>query len=182
MRLILLDRDGVLNEDRPDYVKSPDELVMIPGSAAAIARLNAAGIYVAICTNQACIGKGIVSPDMLTRIHDKLRDELARADARIDLLLFAPDPPWAVTDRRKPGPGMLREALAQFRADPAETPFVGDSPGDLEAAKAAGCRRVLVRTGKGRETQAKGLRPDLLPVAVHADLAEAVDHLLGNAP
>jgi D-glycero-D-manno-heptose 1,7-bisphosphate phosphatase len=178
--LVLLDRDGVLNEDRPDHVLNPGQLVMIPGAAAAVARLNAAGHLVAICTNQSCVGRGMIAPAMLDRIHDRLRDELARAGGRVDLLLACTDPPWAAGPRRKPAPGMLREALSHFRVPASETPFIGDSPGDLEAAHAAGCRRILVRTGKGATTQASGIATELLPVAVRVDLAEAVDALLGE--
>lgn len=178
MKLALLDRDGVLNEDRPDFVKHPGELAMIPGSAAAVARLNAAGIRVAICTNQSCIGRGIVSVEMMERIHLSLRDHLAAAGARVDAIFVAPDPPWAATDRRKPGPGMLREAMAQFRIAPHDAVMVGDTAGDMQAALAAGVRRILVRSGKGADTQAKGLPHAVLPVAVHADLAAAVAALL----
>jgi len=178
--LVLLDRDGVLNEDRPDHVLNPGQLVMLPGSAEAVARLKAAGHLVAICTNQSCVGRGMIAPDMLDRIHDRLRDELARVGARVDLLLACTDPPWDAGPRRKPAPGMLREALGHFRVPASQTPFIGDSLGDLEAAHAAGCRRILVRTGKGAATQAKGLAADLLPVAVRADLAEAVDALLAE--
>ena len=178
--LVLLDRDGVLNEDRPDHVLNPGQLVMIPGAAAAVARLKAAGHLVAICTNQSCVGRGMIAPAMLDRIHDRLRDELARAGGQVDLLLACTDPPWAAGPRRKPAPGMLREALSHFRVPASETPFIGDSLGDLQAAQAAGCRRILVRTGKGAATQASGIAADLLPVAVRVDLAEAVDALLGE--
>jgi D-glycero-D-manno-heptose 1,7-bisphosphate phosphatase len=178
MALVLMDRDGVLNVDRPDSVKTPDELKMIPRAAEAVARLNAAGIKVAVATNQSVVGRGIIDAAMLERIHGKLYDELARAGARLDALLVAPDTPDAASDRRKPGPGMLREALTRFRASPAETPMIGDTLSDLKAAAAAGCRRVLVRTGKGALTQAAGLPPELLPVAVHEDLWSAVEVLL----
>jgi D-glycero-D-manno-heptose 1,7-bisphosphate phosphatase len=181
--LVLLDRDGVLNEDRPDSVLDPGQLAMIPGAAEAVARLNAAGHLVAVCTNQSCVGRGRTPAAMLDRIHDRLRDELARAGARLDLLLVCTDPPWAAGPRRKPSPGMLREAMTRFRAPASDTVFIGDALSDLEAAAAAGCRRVLVRTGKGAATQAKGIPAALLPVAVRQDLAEAVDALLaeGNA-
>ena len=178
MKLALLDRDGVLNEDRPDFVKHPGELVMLPGSAAAVARLNVAGIRVAVCTNQSCIGRGIVGADMMERIHQTLRDRLAEAGARVDAIFVAPDPPWAATERRKPGPGMLREAMAQFRIAPHDAVMVGDTTGDMQAALAAGVRRILVRTGKGAATQAQGLPAGILPVAVHDDLAAAVAALL----
>jgi len=177
--LALLDRDGVLNEDLPDFVKTPDELRMIPGAAEAVARLNRAGWRVAVCTNQSCIGRGIVQPDMLERIHDRLRDNLARAGARIDRIYFAPDPPWAATERRKPRPGMLRQAMGELNHPPAEAVMIGDSVGDMEAAATAGCRRILVRTGKGRATQAAGLPDHVLPLEVYESLAAAVDALLG---
>jgi D-glycero-D-manno-heptose 1,7-bisphosphate phosphatase len=178
MTLVLLDRDGVLVEERENFVKHPGELVLIPGAAEALARLNRAGHTVAVCTNQSCVGRGIISAAMLDRIHEHLRDRLAEAGARIDALYACPDAPWAATERRKPRPGMLREALQRFRADPAATPMVGDTLGDMQAALAAGCRRVLVRTGHGAKTQAAGLPPELAPVAVHADFAAFVEIFL----
>lgn len=178
--LILLDRDGVLNEDRADYVKSPAEFVPIAGIGPAIASFNARGWPVVLCTNQACIGKGIIDEAMLGRIHDHLRDHIAASGARIDHILFAPDPPWAQTDRRKPGPGMPREAMAMFRHAPADTVFIGDTDTDMQAAKAAGCRRILVRSGKGAAALAKGLSDSALPVAVFDNLAEAAERLLAE--
>lgn len=180
--LVLLDRDGVLNVDRPDFVKSPEELQMLPGAAAAVARLNAAGHRVAVCTNQSCIGRGIIDEERLAQIHARLHAELARAGARLDALFHAPDPPWAASDRRKPGPGMLREAMARLRRGGEPVLFIGDSLSDLQAAHAAGAARVLVRCGKGAEVQARGIPPDLLPVRVFDDLAQAVDVLLAERP
>jgi len=171
MRLILLDRDGVLNLDRADSVKSPAELVMLPGAAAAVARLNQAGRLVVVCSNQSVVGRGIIDEAMLAHIHDKLRDELARAGARLDALLHCPDHPQQPGPRRKPAPGMLREAMTRFRVAAAESVMIGDSLVDLQAAAAAGCARVLLRSGKGRATQAAGLPRELLPVAIHEDLA-----------
>lgn len=183
--LILLDRDGVLNEEGPDgYVKTPDELKLLPGIGTPIARLNARGWPVAVCTNQSCIGRGMIDEARLHLIHDHLRSRLSMQDgsnAKLDAIFFAPDPPWAATDRRKPGPGMLREAMARFRHPPEETVFIGDSITDLQAAKTAGCRRILVRTGKGRAELAKGLPPDVLPVTVVENLSEAVDRLTAAA-
>ena len=180
MRLVLLDRDGVLNVDRPDSVRNPGELVMIPGSAAAVARLNGAGIRVAVVSNQSVVGRGVIGPDMLEQIHDRLRAELARERARIDAWFVCTEAPGGASDRRKPGPGMLREALAHFRLSPSDAVMIGDAATDLEAAVAAGCRRILVRTGKGAATQAGGLAPRLLPVAVHENLAAAVEALLAR--
>jgi D-glycero-D-manno-heptose 1,7-bisphosphate phosphatase len=177
--LVLLDRDGVLNENRQDFVKSPSELIMLDGAAAAVRRLNEAGHRVVLCTNQSCVGRGIIDLAMLERIHGKLRDELARAGAGLDHILVAPDSPAAATDRRKPGPGMLREAMQRYSSPAADTVMIGDSLHDLQAAAAVGCRRILVRTGHGAATQAAGIPAAVLPVAVHADLAAAVAALLG---
>jgi len=179
-RLALLDRDGVINVDRSDSVKSLDELVLIPGSAAAIARLTAADIKVAVVTNQSVVGRGVIPMRQLEAIHQRLVEMLGREGARLDALFVCTDPPGAPSQRRKPQPGMLIEALQRFRAQPAQTPMIGDDLRDLEAAHAAGCQRVLVRTGKGAATQAAGIPTALLPVAVHADLASAVDALLGQ--
>jgi D-glycero-D-manno-heptose 1,7-bisphosphate phosphatase len=178
MKLVMLDRDGVLNEDRVDYVKHPGELIMIEGAAEACARLNGAGTKVALVSNQSAVGRGIISCDMLERINAKLREELARAGARIDLLLTCPDPPWAAGDRRKPAPGMLREALTHFRVAPHEAVMIGDQANDLRAARAAGVAPILVRTGKGAETQALGVPQDILPVSIYDSLSGAVDALL----
>lgn len=177
--LILLDRDGVLNEDRADHVKNPDELVMIPRAAKAVARLNAAGHKVALVTNQSGLGRGLYSEEMLTRIHEKLEGALRAAGGHLDATFICPDPPWAASDRRKPGPGMLREAMSQFRARVGETVMIGDALRDLEAAAKVGARRILVRTGKGAATQGAGLPAEVLPVMVCADLWDAVDKLLG---
>jgi len=177
-RLVLLDRDGVINQDRSDSVKSPDELVLLPGAAAAIARLNEAGVRVAVVTNQSVVGRNVISMAMLDRVHDELRTRLAREGARLDAVLVCTDPTDRPSPRRKPEPGMLLEALRLFRVSAEETPMIGDDLRDLQAAKAAGCRRVLVRTGKGAAVQAAGIPVDLLPVAVRSDLAAAVDSYL----
>jgi D-glycero-D-manno-heptose 1,7-bisphosphate phosphatase len=182
MRLVLIDRDGVLNQDRSDYVKSPDELVMIPGAAAAVARLNRVNVRVAVCTNQSAVGRGIIAPEMLALIHAWINEALAREGARLDAIFVCPDPPGLPSRCRKPAPGMLIEALARFGASAPDTPFIGDQLRDLEAAAAIGCPRHLVRTGHGAATQARGLAPGVLPVRVHEDLAAAVAALLDAAP
>lgn len=180
IRLVLLDRDGVLNEDRPDSVKTPAELVMIDGAAAAVARLNASGIKVALVTNQAVVGRGVIDQDMLARIHEKLFDALAPERARLDSVHVATDIPGTPSLRRKPAPGMLREAMEKWRATPPETMMIGDDLKDLEAAHAAGVKPVLVRTGKGAKVQAGGIPPHLGPIPVYDSLAHAVDQLLSR--
>ena len=178
MRLVLLDRDGVLNADREDSVKTPGELVMLPGAGEAVARLNNAGRLVALISNQSVVGRGIIDMAMLARIQEKLTDELGRAGAKLDAVFYCTDAPHAAGPRRKPAPGMLFEAMRQFRIAAEDTVMIGDQLSDLEAASAAGCRRILLRTGKGAATQAEGLPRHVLPVAVCEDLSAAVDRVL----
>lgn len=176
-RLILLDRDGVLNEDRTDYVKSPAELVMVPGAAEAVALMNRAGAKICLVTNQSAVGRGIVSQDMIERIHAQLSENLRRVGGHIDLIRTCFDAPWAATERRKPGPGMIKEALAHFRFSAADAFLIGDQLSDLQAAQAAGVARALVRSGKGVETQSKGLPHGLLPVSIYDTLMDAAQSL-----
>jgi D-glycero-D-manno-heptose 1,7-bisphosphate phosphatase len=181
MKLVMLDRDGVLTEERDGSVKHPGELKLIEGAAGAVAQLNAAGIKTALVSNQSVVGRGIISAEMLERIHAKLRTELAdAAGARLDLLLTCTDTPDSRSERRKPAPGMLREALAHFRVAPHEAVMIGDQVTDLRAALAAGVEPVLVRTGKGAELLAKGLAQDILRVRVYASLTSAVEALLSG--
>ena len=178
----MLDRDGVLNEDRSDYVKSPGELVMLPGSAAAVARLNHAGILVALCTNQSVVGRGQISEAALDAIHERLRERLAAAGARLDALFCCTDPPGRPSTHRKPAPGMLQDALRRFGVAPGDAVMIGDALRDLEAAATLGVGRILVRTGHGARTQADGIPAHILPVAVQENLAAAVAALLGDKP
>jgi D-glycero-D-manno-heptose 1,7-bisphosphate phosphatase len=180
MRLVLLDRDGVLNEDRADFVKGPHELVMIAGAAGAVARLNRAGVKVALCTNQSAVGRGIITLETLERTHTHLRTMLARDGGHLDAIYFCPHGPGENCPCRKPAPGMLRDALRRFGISPSDAAMVGDSLRDLQAAKVVGCARHLVRSGKGTRTQADGVPHDVLPVAVHDDLAAAVTAILGE--
>ncbi len=180
MRLVLLDRDGVLNEDRPDSVRRPGDLVLIPGAAAAVARLNGAGWRVVVVTNQAVVGRGLMTADTLDRVHRTLTDALAKAGAHLDAIVTCTDPPGRPSARRKPAPGMLLEALDRFDAGPETTPMIGDGLSDMEAATAAGCARLLVRTGKGAATERAGLPAALRPITVFDDLAAAVEHLLAR--
>ena len=176
--LVLLDRDGVLNTERPGYVTSPQDLELVPGAALALARLNRAGVDTALITNQSAIGRKIIDCDQLESIHAMLAALLSECGAHLDSILVCTDPPWAATARRKPNPGMVWQALTRFGALPADAVLIGDDLRDLEAAARAGCRRILVRTGKGREIEAAGLPRHVLPVLIRDDLAAAVNHLL----
>jgi D-glycero-D-manno-heptose 1,7-bisphosphate phosphatase len=179
MRLVLADRDGVLNEDRPLGVRSPGEIALIPGAAKGLRRLNLAGIPVALVTNQSAVGRGLMSPAELEAIQDRLEAALNAAGAYLDLILVARDAPERASPRRKPAPGMLLEALAWFAVSPEDAVMIGDDLRDLEAAAAAGCRRILVRTGKGAELAAAGIPEHLQPVELCDSFAAAVDTLLG---
>jgi D-glycero-D-manno-heptose 1,7-bisphosphate phosphatase len=178
MRLVLADRDGVLNEDRPEGVQRPQDLQLIPGAAAAVRRLNAAGIPVALVTNQSALGRGLIGWNELEAIQARLEAELAAEGARLDLVLVAPDAPERAGPGRKPAPGMLLEAMERFRVAPADAVVIGDDLRDLEAAAAAGCRRILVETGKGARIAETGIPERLQPVQVCDSFARAVDLLL----
>jgi D-glycero-D-manno-heptose 1,7-bisphosphate phosphatase len=178
MALFLLDRDGVVVVNRPDNVKTPADLELIEGAGAAIARLNRAGFKVAICTNQPEVARGVLTRAELDAVHGALVDRLAAEGATVDQVLCCTSE--AKCPRRKPAAGMLAEALARYGAAAAETPFVGDQADDLRAAFHAGCKRVLVRTGLGHKTLARGIPRYVAPVAVHDDLVAAVDAQLAG--
>jgi D-glycero-D-manno-heptose 1,7-bisphosphate phosphatase len=178
--LVLLDRDGVLNEDRQDFVKTPAELVMIPGAASAVARLNAAGHTIAVVSNQSGVGRGVMTDHDLEAVNSTLKRMIEADGGRLDAIFTCSDPPWAATERRKPGPGMLQDALKKFHAAPVEAVMIGDAARDLEAAAVLGIRRILVRTGKGRNVESN-LPSALQPVTVYDDLAAAAEALIVEA-
>ena len=177
---VLLDRDGVINVDGPVGVLKLEEFVFLPRSIDAIVRLTQAGYRIAVCTNQSAIGKGWMSEDTLSVIHRFMRGEVEKQGGKIEKIYYAPDHPDVPSTRRKPAPGMLLEALTHFGADPARTPMVGDMMRDLEAAIAAGCPRILTRTGKGAALEASGIPEAIAPVTVCDDLYDAVTHILAN--
>lgn len=166
-RLLLLDRDGVLNEDRPDSVRHRDALVLIPEAIAALAAYSRTGRAVALVSNQGILGRGHVSPPEFCAIQTKLITAVSAAGGRLTSVHIAPDARDGLSDRRKPGPGMLTEAMRQHRALPAETLFIGDAVTDAEAAAAAGVAFRLVLTGKGRASATA--RPDLPAYPTLAD-------------
>lgn len=176
MKVVILDRDGVINEDSDAYIKSPQELVPIPGSLEAIARLNRADYQVIVTTNQSGIARGYYDLDTLDRIHARLGRLLAEAGGHIDAILYCPHGPEDGCRCRKPAPGLLEEAAARLGSTLAGVPAIGDARRDVEAARAAGAAPMLVRTGKGEQTLAEPA--GLEDVPVYRDLAEAVDALL----
>ena len=178
MKLVILDRDGVINFDSDQYIKSVDEWKPIPGSLQAIARLNHAGYRVVVATNQSGIGRGLFEMDTLNAIHEKMHKATALVGGRIDAVFFCPHTNTDNCECRKPKPGMLRQIAGRFNVDLTGVPAVGDSLRDLQAAAAVGARPLLVRTGKGVKTAAL---PDLPPgTLVFADLAAAVQHILAK--
>ncbi len=178
--LVLLDRDGVINRDAKVGILRVEDFHILPRVPEAIAALTKAGFRIAICTNQSAIGRGQLREETLGAMHALLQREVQKHGGHIDLFLHAPDTPERPTLRRKPGPGMLLEAMQQFAAVPAQTPMVGDMLRDLEAAQAAGCPRILVRSGKGAHTVEQGIPPALAPVTVVDDLFAAVEHILSH--
>ena len=180
MKLIILDRDGVINEDSDDYIKSPDEWIPIPGSLDAIARLNHAGYAVAIASNQSGIARGYFNVQALAAMSVKMNEMLSLHGGRIDAMVFCPHGPNEHCDCRKPKPGMLIEIGNRFKTSLGSVPFVGDNINDLLAARAAGVKPVLVRTGKGEQTVAMLPDYDFNDVPVYDDLQAVVDVLLAE--
>ena len=175
MKLIILDRDGVINHDSAQFIKSPEEWKPIPGSLEAIARLNQWGYRVVVATNQSGVGRGLFEMDTLNAIHEKMVKACANVGARIDAIFFCPHPADSTCECRKPKPGLLREIAARYNTDLTGVPTVGDSLRDLQAGVAVGCKPYLVLTGKGSKTQQEeGLPPD---TTVFADLAAVAAHL-----
>lgn len=149
MKLIILDRDGVINFDSEAYIKNPEEWLPIPGSLEAIAKLVNAGFTISIATNQSGIGRGYYTHDTLNAIHEKMHRLVNAAGGKIDSVFYCPHTPDDACQCRKPKPGLLQQIAAHYNIDLTNVPFVGDSYRDLEAGITAGCQPVLVKTGNG---------------------------------
>jgi len=175
MSLIILDRDGVINHDSDDFIKSPAEWEPIDGSLEAIARLNHAGYRVVVITNQSGIAQGLLDVDTLTRIHSKMRRMLAQVGGKIESIIFCPHEPEEDCECRKPKGGAYSELATRLRLNLTGVPAVGDSLQDIHAAQAAGATPILVKTGKGEQTLQDGI-PD--GVMVYDDLSGVVASLL----
>ena len=177
MKLIVLDRDGVINFDSDRFIKTPEEWRPVPGSLEAITALNQRGYRVVVATNQSGIGRGLLDMAAFNAINDKMTRSLAQVGGRIDAVFYCPHAADAHCDCRKPKAGMLREIGRRFNSDLKDVPAVGDALRDLQAAQEVGARPVLVTTGKGRLTLKEGdLPPDTL---VFDDLAAFARHLTG---
>lgn len=178
MRLVILDRDGVINYDSPHYIKSPEECIFIPKSLEAIAALNRAGYTVTVATNQSGIGRGLYSEVTLQRIHQKIRDALDVYGGQVDKIFYCPHNPSDQCDCRKPKPGLFQAIAAWYGCSLEGIPSIGDSVRDIEVAKNAGCLPILVLTGNGEETLKE--HPELFKeIKIFQDLfavAEALIH------
>jgi D-glycero-D-manno-heptose 1,7-bisphosphate phosphatase len=181
MKLIILDRDGTINEDRDDYVKSPDEWVPIPGALEAIARLNHAGWHTVVATNQSGLGRGTFDMATLNAMHIKMNQMLAKQGGRIDAVFFCPHAPEDGCNCRKPLPGLFEQIGARFGVSLRDVPVVGDTLRDLQAGAAVGCRPHLVRTGKCAlmdAEQVDELCAQVPGTHVHANLTAFADYLI----
>ncbi|HWA12513.1 MAG TPA: D-glycero-beta-D-manno-heptose 1,7-bisphosphate 7-phosphatase [Burkholderiales bacterium] len=176
MKLVILDRDGVINQDSDQFIKSPEEWKPVPGSLEAIAKLNHSGYRVVVASNQSGIGRGLFDMAALNAINDKMYRALGQLGGRIDALFYCPHAAEADCECRKPRAGMFLDIAQRFNVSLAGVPSVGDSLRDLQAAATAGAQPMLVLTGKGRKTRAAGGLPE--GTLVFADLAEAVRHIV----
>jgi D-glycero-D-manno-heptose 1,7-bisphosphate phosphatase len=171
MKLVILDRDGVINHDSHDFIKSPEEWRPIPGSLEAIAKLNHAGYQVVLATNQSGVGRGLFEVFTLNAIHDRMHRALAQIGGRIDAIFFCPHAQDANCACRKPKAGLLEEIAHRFNVDLKGVPAIGDSLRDLQAAHTVGAEPILVLTGKGQQTREAGGFP--AETQIYPDLAAA---------
>ena len=180
MKMIILDRDGVINHDSPAFIKSPAEWIPIPGSLEAIARLNQANYRVVVASNQSGIARELFDMSTLNAIHHKMHTRAQQVGASIDAIFFCPHAAIDNCDCRKPKAGMFEEIAKRFKVSMKGVPTVGDSLRDLQAGFISGCTPYLVLTGKGEKTrQTGGLPPG---TTTHPDLASMVDALLKVNP
>ncbi|KAA6187480.1 D-glycero-beta-D-manno-heptose 1,7-bisphosphate 7-phosphatase [Thiohalocapsa marina] len=179
--MVILDRDGVINQDSDAFIKSPEEWLPIPGSLEAIATLGNAGFTVAVATNQSGIARGLFDIDTLGAIHQQMMRRLADLGGHVDAIAFCPHGPGDGCRCRKPAPGLLLELGRRLGRPLAGVPVVGDSLRDLEAAVGVGASPILVRTGKGRRTE-QTLPETLAGIPIADDLQAAVDLILRTYP
>jgi D-glycero-D-manno-heptose 1,7-bisphosphate phosphatase len=177
-KLIILDRDGVINYDSDQFIKSPEEWRPIPGSLEAIARLNHAGFRVVVATNQSGLGRGLFDTAAMIAVNEKLHKALAHVGGRIDAVFYCPHPADSDCSCRKPKPGLLIEIGRRFGVELTGVPCIGDSLRDLQAAQAVGAQPILVLSGKGEKTLREGSFPD--NTVIFPDLAFAAAALLAG--
>ena len=183
MKLIILGRDGILNEYRDDHVKAPAEWVPVPGALEAVSRLNHAGWHAVVATNQAGIGRGMIDMASVNLIHAHMNKLMQAQGARLDAVFFCPHTPEEQCECRKPLPGMMVEIGERYGIDLAQVPVAADTLRDLQAAHAAGCEPHLVRTGRAAQLDEAAVEQwcrQVPGVRVHADLAAMAEHLIAR--
>lgn len=174
-RAVFLDRDGVLNVNRPDYIKSPEEYESIPGAAEAVARLKQAGWMLIVVSNQSGLGRGLFDQKALEAVMAKMRAALQAEGGDVDAIYYCPHVPSAGCNCRKPKPGLLLRAAREHSLDLARSYLIGDRAGDIECGRAAGVPAILVQTGLPEDRgDLASVRPDYLA----ADLGDAVAWIL----
>lgn len=181
VKLVILGRDGILNDFRDDHVKAPEEWTPIPGALEAVARLNHAGWHAVVATNQSGIGRGMIDMASVNAVHAQMLRQLVAVGGRIDAVFFCPHTPEDGCDCRKPLPGLMRDIAKRYGIDPKHVPMVADTLRDLQAAQAAGCEPHLVLSGRAATldaAQIKHLVEQVPHTQVHVDLAAFADHLL----
>ena len=180
-KLIILGRDGILNDFREDHIKAPEEWVAVPGALEAVSRLNHAGWHVVVATNQSGIGRGMIDMAAVNAVHAHMLRSLQSFGGRIDAVFFCPHTPEDNCDCRKPLPGLMLDIGRRYGVDLAEVPMVCDTLRDLQAAQAAGCEPHLVKSGRAASldaTQVAALLEQVPGTVVHRDLGELATHLL----
>lgn len=178
MKLIILDRDGVINEDSDVFIKSPEEWIPIPGSLEAIAQLNKAGFTVAVASNQSGLARGLFNQATLEVMHEKFKKLLAEKGGEVATIKYCPHAPDDGCDCRKPKPGLLHQIAKELNADLKMVPVIGDSLRDLQAAEAVSAQPVLVLTGKGEAAFAAGSLSE--GTQIYPDLAAAATFFAGE--
>jgi D-glycero-D-manno-heptose 1,7-bisphosphate phosphatase len=178
MQLVILDRDGVINYDSDDYIKSPVEWKAIPNSLEAIVKLNQAGFRVVIASNQSGLARGFFNIDTLNKIHAKMYRELAELGGNIEAIFFCPHSPRGACNCRKPKPGLYNEIALRLGIHLTGVPSIGDSLRDIQAASAAGAVPMLVRTGKGLITETQLAQNGFDRIQVFDDLAAAAQVII----
>jgi D-glycero-D-manno-heptose 1,7-bisphosphate phosphatase len=181
VKVVILGRDGILNEYREDHVKAPEEWMPLPGALEAVARLHHAGWHVVVATNQSGIGRGMIDMASMNAVHAHMMQLLHRAGGRIDAVFFCPHTQEEECDCRKPLPGMMKQIAQRYGVDPRLIPVAGDTPRDLQAALAAGCEPHLVQSGRAAGLDDDQIRQALQQVPgarIHADLAAFAEFLL----
>lgn len=181
-KLIILDRDGVINHDSDDYIKSPQEWQPIEGSLEAIARLNHAGYRVVVATNQSGIARKLFTIDTLVDMHNKMIRLTEEAGGHIEAIFFCPHAPKDDCDCRKPKPGMYIDISKRFHYPLQDIPVIGDSLRDLQSAAAVNAQPYLVKTGKGEKTVSLLEESGLGNIPIFDNLAHAADYLISEAP